>query len=31
MAARPDVLYGRDVASNYQGQALKLGKQFADP
>ena len=31
MAERPDVLYGRDVASNYQGQALKLGKQFAAP
>ncbi|MEM6441661.1 MAG: 2'-deoxycytidine 5'-triphosphate deaminase, partial [Pseudomonadota bacterium] len=31
MAERPDVLYGRELASNYQGQALKLGKQFAEP
>jgi dCTP deaminase len=29
MAARPDILYGRDMASNYQGQGLKLSKQFA--
>jgi len=29
MAARPDTLYGRDMASNYQGQGLKLSKQFA--
>lgn len=28
MAARPDVLYGQDMKSNYQGQALKLAKQF---
>lgn len=25
----PDVLYGRDLASNYQMQGLKLAKQFA--
>ena len=29
MAARPDRLYGQDIASNYQGQGLKLAKQFA--
>ena len=28
MAERPDVLYGNDAASNYQGQQLKLAKQF---
>ena len=28
MAERPDVLYGNDTASNYQGQQLKLAKQF---
>ncbi len=28
MAARPDRLYGREIASNYQGQGLKLAKQF---
>jgi len=28
MAARPDMLYG-GAQSNYQGQALKLAKQFA--
>src|SRR5882724_1474077 len=28
MAARPDLLYGQDVNSNYQGQSLKLAKQF---
>ncbi|HEV2443667.1 MAG TPA: 2'-deoxycytidine 5'-triphosphate deaminase [Steroidobacteraceae bacterium] len=28
MAERPDVLYGTDAASNYQGQQLKLAKQF---
>jgi len=28
MAERPDVLYGSDIASNYQGQQLKLAKQF---
>lgn len=32
MSARPDILYGADMASNYQGQGLKLGKHFAaDP
>ena len=30
MAERPDVLYGREVGSNYQGQALKLAKQFRE-
>lgn len=24
----PDVIYGEDIESNYQGQALKLGKHF---
>jgi len=28
MAATPDKLYGQDCASHYQGQGLKLGKQF---
>ena len=28
MAAAPDVLYGQDIKSNYQGQSLKLAKQF---
>ncbi len=28
MAARPALLYGQDVNSNYQGQSLKLAKQF---
>lgn len=28
MAARPDLLYGRDLGSNYQGQGLKLSKHF---
>jgi dCTP deaminase len=28
MAARPDTLYGAGIASNYQGQGLKLAKQF---
>lgn len=28
MAARPDALYGAGVASNYQGQGLKLSKHF---
>jgi dCTP deaminase len=28
MAARPDTLYGASMASNYQGQGLKLAKQF---
>ncbi len=28
MAATPDILYGADLKSNYQGQGLKLAKQF---
>jgi dCTP deaminase len=28
MAAEPNTLYGRDLASNYQGQGLKLSKHF---
>lgn len=28
MAARPDTLYGQEIGSNYQGQSLKLAKQF---
>lgn len=28
MSARPDRLYGAGIASNYQGQGLKLAKQF---
>ncbi len=28
MAAVPDRLYGAGISSNYQGQGLKLGKQF---
>lgn len=28
MAERPDALYGRDMASHYQGQDLRLAKQF---
>ena len=28
MATRPDRLYGTGIASNYQGQGLKLAKQF---
>lgn len=28
MAARPDALYGTGIASNYQGQGLKLAKHF---
>ena len=28
MAEIPDVLYGRDLGSNYQGQELKLSKHF---
>ncbi|GMG83486.1 2'-deoxycytidine 5'-triphosphate deaminase [Paralimibaculum aggregatum] len=31
MRARPDLLYGRDIGSNYQGQALKLSKHFQSP
>lgn len=30
MAARPEILYGHDASSNYQGQGLKLAKQFAE-
>lgn len=28
MAKRPDQIYGTEIASNYQGQGLKLAKQF---
>ncbi len=28
MTARPEALYGQGIASNYQGQGLKLAKQF---
>lgn len=28
MAETPDILYGRDMGSNYQGQGLKLSKHF---
>ena len=31
MAAEPDVLYGTDLNSNYQGQDLKLSKHFQAP
>ena len=31
MAARPDRLYGAGIASNYQGQGLKLSKHFRPP
>ena len=31
MASTPDALYGRDIASNYQGQGLKLSKHFRTP
>ncbi|SET29982.1 2'-deoxycytidine 5'-triphosphate deaminase [Oceanicella actignis] len=31
MAERPEVLYGAGLGSNYQGQGLKLAKQFRDP
>lgn len=31
MAARPKQLYGSGIASNYQGQGLKLAKQFRTP
>ncbi|MBY8977698.1 2'-deoxycytidine 5'-triphosphate deaminase [Rhodobacteraceae bacterium NNCM2] len=30
MCQEPDILYGRDIGSNYQGQALKLAKHFQD-
>ena len=28
MEAEPGTLYGREIASNYQGQGLKLSKHF---
>jgi len=28
MSERPETLYGSGIASNYQGQGLKLAKQF---
>ena len=28
MSERPEILYGRDTGSNYQGQGLKLSKHF---
>ena len=31
MAEIPDVLYGADLKSNYQGQGLKLSKHFKTP
>ncbi|PID36253.1 MAG: 2'-deoxycytidine 5'-triphosphate deaminase [Rhodobacterales bacterium] len=31
MAALPDILYGAGLASNYQGQGLKLSKHFRAP
>ena len=31
MASEPEALYGREIASNYQGQGLKLSKHFAMP
>ncbi|MEP4540035.1 MAG: 2'-deoxycytidine 5'-triphosphate deaminase [Paracoccaceae bacterium] len=31
MAHTPDALYGREIASNYQGQGLKLSKHFRAP
>lgn len=31
MAAAPTQLYGADIASNYQGQGLKLSKHFRTP
>ncbi|NRB36578.1 MAG: 2'-deoxycytidine 5'-triphosphate deaminase [Rhodobacteraceae bacterium] len=31
MAARPQTLYGAGIASNYQGQGLKLAKHFRAP
>ncbi|HUX91278.1 MAG TPA: 2'-deoxycytidine 5'-triphosphate deaminase [Gallionellaceae bacterium] len=30
MAEQPELLYGQDIKSNYQGQSLKLAKQFAE-
>ena len=31
MTEIPDQLYGREIASNYQGQGLKLSKHFKTP
>lgn len=31
MAGEPQTLYGSDIASNYQGQGLKLSKHFRPP
>lgn len=31
MQSRPDTLYGAGIASNYQGQGLKLSKHFRSP
>jgi len=31
MAERPQALYGREIGSHYQGQDLKLAKQFKQP
>ncbi len=31
MAGEPQALYGREIASNYQGQGLKLSKHFRAP
>jgi dCTP deaminase len=31
MAERPQLLYGREIGSHYQGQDLKLAKQFKQP
>jgi len=31
MADRPDMLYGKKIGSNYQGQGLALAKQFTVP
>src|SRR5262249_9391227 len=31
MAERPQALYGREIASHYQGQELKLAKHFRPP
>jgi len=28
MKDRPETLYGKGISSNYQGQGLKLAKQF---
>jgi hypothetical protein len=31
MAEAPLTLYGQEIKSNYQGQSLKLAKQFRQP